>query len=830
MKTVTASPLKRRAFFWTLAVVLGSAAPRALAQDSSSQPAPRPVERSAPPPSASDAPATGAAVKGPAAAEAKPVPRARSAPRQKTLIVKVKEWVAEKWRQFQGVPEPSRRPVARKPPAASAPDSAPPPIGRNLPAPGVASTAKTGAGERRADPSADGSFGPGSASPGSVSGVPVHEIDGTDALPRLDIGRERRVTAETYALGGDAAAFFDKMVAHQKDSPPLLAPSRMAELKRIPRAPGRAEAVKTVVFKPKGKVSREAFDKISLDRAPENKFNLGKYVALTPEELRFLSGLLLYQRGDRCPVAIGLFHALSRSPKYAAESNYYLAMCSKKLGLTTDFVDRARRVLETGDAHYSKKILPEVSPDLPYEFIEPFGRALLKVAGDKRVMAFDAPETAGNAHYILANYGGQAGNFKLAARHGRMVPEGHAKWPQAQFLLALGEYQTGSKPAALELQEGLIAKLDADKTKAEFQALVALNLARMYFQERKFTQSREWFLKIYKDHPLWLQSLQEMGWSQLQSGDFEGAIGNMYSVQSPYFNSVYKPESYVVRAIGYLNLCQYGDAYRTLTVLEKTYRPWLERMASYRKGQPDYLGTVRKFLALKSASAEIDGLPSQVIREMVRHKDYLNLQTSLNRQIDERGAYAGLDKEVDKALSRARWLVNNSRKRADALRAKIASIKKNPALEENRLVWKAELENELGLLNGHFFEIDLFNEAKESLRGYRAEVVAGADERVERMKGRIVKVLDGRLARMGEDLARMLENNELLRYEVFAGSGENIRFQIAGGEKGNRVPAGVAPKSKTLQWDFDGEYWEDEIGHYRSSLKNNCPDTKTAGL
>ena len=74
------------------------------------------------------------------------------------------------------------------------------------------------------------------------------------------------------------------------------------------------------------------------------------------------------------------------------------------------------------------------------------------------------------------------------------------------------------------------------------------------------------------------------------------------------------------------------------------------------------------------------------------------------------------------------------------------------------------------------------------------------------------------------DLARILENNELLRYEVFAGSGENIRYQVAGGETSRRIPASVLPKSKALHWDFDGEYWEDEIGHYRSTLKNNCPD------
>lgn len=785
--------------------------------------------------SASTTTSEGVSEKKPDASSLKTEPKSvKKAPAsaEKGVIAKVREWVEDKWRRFRSgtsaAPSPVNAGNSRKAQPRGVPAGVPSRmLGQGLAAPSASKASESSA---RNPTSSESSSPTISNLPRTESGVPVYSIGNVDLIPRLDIGEEEKISAGRYSLGGDAANFFDRMVAHQKDSPPLLTAKQVADLKKIPPAAGPVAKVKTVFFKPKGKVSREAFDKIVLVRTPENKFDLQKYVALTPQELRFLSGLLLFQQGDKCPVAIGLFHSLAKTPSYAAEGNYYLAMCSKKLGLMTDFIDRARRVIESGDVHYSKKILPEVSPDIPYEFIEPFGKALLKASANKQIMALDSPAVVGNVHFILANYAAQTENFKLASQYGRLVPETHAKWPHAQFLLALGEYQTGQKDKAVEIQKQLIAKLDSDKTKAEFQGLVALNLARMLFQEQKFKESREWFLKVYKDHPLWLQSLQEMGWSQLQSGDFEGAIGNMYSVQSPYFNSVYKPESYVVRTIGYLNLCQYGDAYRTLTILEKTYRPWLVGMTNYQKGQPDYLGTIRRFLALKSASAEIDSLPSQVIREMVRHKDYLNLQTSLNRQVDERGEYAKLDKEVDKSLARARWLVNNSRKRAATLRAQIASIKANPQLEQNRLAWKTELDNELDLLNGYFFEIDLYNEARAALRDYRLEVIAGADKRIEKMRTRIVSVLESRMKRMREDLARMLENNELLRYEVFAGSGENIRFQVAGGEKGNRIPADVTPQSKTLQWDFDGEYWEDEIGHYRSSLKNNCPDTKTAGL
>jgi len=37
-----------------------------------------------------------------------------------------------------------------------------------------------------------------------------------------------------------------------------------------------------------------------------------------------------------------------------------------------------------------------------------------------------------------------------------------------------------------------------------------------------------------------------------------------------------------------------------------------------------------------------------------------------------------------------------------------------------------------------------------------------------------------------------------------------------------------AEKGKSFNWKFKGEIWEDEIGHYRSSLKNVCPSDSVA--
>lgn len=669
------------------------------------------------------------------------------------------------------------------------------------------------------------------------SGVAYYEIKKGESIPRLDIGREERVRAKGYRLNLEMDKLFKKHIAYQFDSPDLLKQTDLAKAMKPEVAPPLAKdkmpKVKMAVFQPKGKVSRDEFEKFVVKYAAEKNIDLKKIQPLSEEDTRLLSGIFLFKQGNRCSVAIGLFHSLSKNKNYSPEADYYSSLCSKELGLMGDFFERSKRVLETQDPSYAKKVFKQLGPELPYEYVEPIGKALKGIAQNKNsasVLAqIDDAKVAGNINFHLANYGVRVGDWQLAAKHAALVPEKHIRSWHAKFILALAEYQNGHKDKAIALEDDILENAPtSEKMVQELLPVVSLNLGRMLFQDRKFKEAKDAFVRVSKENPLWIQSLHELGWSQVQAGDFEGAIGNMYSIQSPYFQNVFKPESFVIRAIGYLNLCQYGDAYRTISILEKQYRPWNEAIGKYLKStDKNAYQSVKSFLRSKG-NEEIDGLAPSVVREMARHRDYTNLQNALNRQIDEKEIYQKLDQEVEKSLKRAQTNVTNSRKTISDLKLRLLSIAKNPTLEKNRNNWESSLKKEMDRLNDYFFEIDLYSDAKKNLGPYKAEALAQADQRQSGTKSKIESVLTARLKKMQSDLDRVLENNELLRYEVFAGSGENIRYHVSGGESEKRVPASAVPKTKALQWEFDGEYWEDEIGHYRSSLTNNCPESKRA--
>lgn len=762
---------------------------------------------------------------------AKPIakPTTKPALAQKPIQKQVQTWVQNKWTALTAMigivaPKPSVAPAA----GANAKTGSP----RGNPSRAVAST--------EAPLPQDA---PSNAEPPKVRlpdpvgmkknnlGVPVYDLSAAPVVPLLDLEREQRIGMDRYALDQKMQKIVREKMIRQLHTPDVYEGKKlMTMLKPIHGKASDLSALRDPLFLPKGPVSREGVDRIVLNNKPEISVQLKPTKPLTPEEMQFLSALLLFNQGGKCSAALGLFHRLSKLPSWAAEANYYVAMCSRELGLESDFIDRTLRIFESQDVYYTPKIAKELKPDIPYELTERLGAVLARVIGGDSVAAKALeklePTVKGNVGYLLTEFGISTGRYKEVLSWAKMVPEKHAKYLEARFLMALAEYEVGDKERALKIQHDLINHAKTEKTQTEFQALVALNLGRMHFQKSDFKKARESFLGVYKDHPMWLQSLTEMGWAQLQSGDFEGAIGNMYSIQSPFFNMVYKPESYVIRTIGYLNLCQYGDAYRTLSILEHEYRPALQRMSQYisnEKNRGVYYQTVRNYLSTRDAK-EVDGLPGFIIREMARHRDFTNLQKALNRQIDEREIYRKIEGAADGELRQIKAVIMSSRKKIEVLRKNLGLITVNPQLAKNQKAWTESLEQEMEKLNLNFFLVDLYKDAQETLPVYQKDALTNAEKRLASTRSNIESTLEKRLSRMKSELELVLENNELLRYEVFAGSGENIRYQVAGGEQSNRIPANVAPKSKALQWAFDGEYWEDEIGHYRSSLKNNCPD------
>ncbi len=217
-------------------------------------------------------------------------------------------------------------------------------------------------------------------------------------------------------------------------------------------------------------------------------------------------------------------------------------------------------------------------------------------------------------HFLLAKYEFERGR---ALKDAGRAQEAASAWTEARRLASMVREQAGAAPATakkgemLETQEGdLFAKArfvdglvlyasgaDAQATEA-FKDVVRitnpkrgrvsdsglreqafLQLARIHYQNRQNRYAIFYYGKMPWGGENWLEGLWEASYAHYRIGDYEKALGNLLTLQSPYFKDEYYPESYILKAIIYYENCRYPEARRVLESFSSTYEPVYDELA-----------------------------------------------------------------------------------------------------------------------------------------------------------------------------------------------------------------------------------------------------------
>ncbi len=644
-------------------------------------------------------------------------------------------------------------------------------------------------------------------------------------IPALDIGLEPELSAQDFALE-----------LNQKPLPQLAKP---VQLQTIP--PLSQKELSAITKKPMLPFSNTHFENllakseklVSVDTIKRNFPHLGEDVQvsvkpfepLSDQDLKFLASRILIEQ-DKCIVAMGLLNDLETAKGLEVQAKFYGGNCASQFKLNTESFRKLSDVVKSENSEFASQALSILLNNLPLADQNRMAELLI---GHKKIISEKDRDQAG---YLMAKYLFRKHQYEQSLALSEKVTQKSAFYSSAQVLKALAENALDKLPKAAKTLEEILAYIEKNNVEDKnLEAVANMTLARIRFQQKQFKEAQSLYQKVGKDHPYWIAALVEQGWTQIYLGDASGAIGNMYSLHSPFFSTVYKPESYVVRTIGYLNICQYGDAYRNLSVLEKDYRPWRSQIEGYinrnLSAEQSY-ATIKTYMRGKPTDPA-EGMAASVLREVARRKDFLNQQSILNDKEDELARYATLDDKVNFEKARLKTKMDELRTHVSVLDINIEKAKTNQALKPNVEKWKSEMRSEQDLLVGLKFVQQVYEDGRAGVMRVKTAGTQHIDQEKLAVKNEAGKMVTQHLKAMDQSLSKMLDNNEFLRYEVFSGSGENIRYQVAGGAtNGRRVPASSKPE-KNLNWEFDGEYWQDEIGHYRSGLQDNCPNAVHKG-
>lgn len=206
-----------------------------------------------------------------------------------------------------------------------------------------------------------------------------------------------------------------------------------------------------------------------------------------------------------------------------------------------------------------------------------------------------------------------------------------SRWSEkARYLAALCAY--ASKPDSRTAQELAGRELtDLFRTVQDntvFDA-VATALGRIHFILGNYKAAHQYLSQVTKETNIWLEAAVDNGWALLKSGDKHHAVGNMFTLHTPYFDGAYMPDSYFLQTLGYQELCQFGDAFTAVKKYKMQYVPLTKSVTEFNSA------------AKKSTSAHYDAVIAYLskqapkihpvaLRELARHPEFIKRQNAIN--------------------------------------------------------------------------------------------------------------------------------------------------------------------------------------------------------
>ncbi len=564
----------------------------------------------------------------------------------------------------------------------------------------------------------------------------------------------------------------------------------------------------------------------------ESSLSQKKIEDLTKPQIELLNALILLESKKEYPIALGLFADLLKSEGVKTDANYQLALTAKALNLYSEYRVRMLQILNDKDREWQKRAAINLAANAAEGDEELVSQLDPKIESMKIELTKADQYQINRAKYYLhrkteknESSKNKEDLTKAFSALDEIAPESNLAI-EAGFLKSLVLYRGGQFQEALSVQEKVLNDLQSQRPDSELRSIVALTMARLQFQMGQYKDAFKTYLKVDKSNPEWLQAMIEQAWTQIMSQDYEGAAGNMFSLHTDFFKKAFQPESYVVRTVGYLNLCQFGDGAKVVHDFKRKYAPALKRMQDYKaktKENIAYYDTIKSWI--KSPEQKVvDGLPREFIFALTRHPSFIDEQKNLNSLEDQ------IDKinQVGVELAQYERKIISSQSEAAAEIAKLKERIHNTPDEGQKNIAKGQIADLEAKIAYYKLQLPLSNKARNALKPVRLEMLARLDKEKATDRDHAGLAIKTRYNQMLTKLTDALDQSEVLQYELYSGAGEHLRYQLAGGDVNKKArPELKADSDKAINWEFSGEIWEDEIGHFRSGLQNVCaPEDK----
>lgn len=383
-------------------------------------------------------------------------------------------------------------------------------------------------------------------------------------------------------------------------------------------------------------------------------------------------------------------------------------------------------------------------------------------------------------NYLLGRYKYRNGEFPDALTLFEKVDRSSKYYVQAQFFGGVSNVQMHqSKPAVQAFQRILAAIEQGDvdvEDEARMRDLAYLSMARTFYSasvklddttnqptvdQTRLSAAVKYWNKVDVASEYWLDALFEESWAYFMAGDYSHALGNIHTIQSPYFPHSYYPEADVLRAVIYFSNCQYDDAFTIVAKFRAQYEPIRDELTKtldrFKKGANQEEAFYTFLKDVRDDKAQLDAKIAPIVK------------TSLS------------DRQLLRSLQYVHLLEEES-----------ARFEKAPA---------------------SFKEAKVAEVVKDSIHDARELAIRNAGD-----------LARGRYERNLADLNEQLRNGQKILIDITAAQRNTLDQVIQGSQTTVEESKAniVKPDDEHVIWPFNGEYWRDELGFYRQTITSKC--------
>lgn len=489
-----------------------------------------------------------------------------------------------------------------------------------------------------------------------------------------------------------------------------------------------------------------------------------------------------YKQGKYAEASLAFFDVAENSgePELAYRAEYFLALSLFKLGLYQSALTYDNFIIEQGPNHpyYTDAVanMLDVMDAVGDSTLIP---DQLDKIYDGEAFAKLPLETINRINFLVGLRSHQKRNLVESVDFLAGVARESASYPRARYLRGVQLASTAADDAQTQAAEAFaeVLKLDSsDKVKyadlPQLKEMSTLGLARVRYAQGNFADAYDLYNRIPRFSRHWRDALFEGAYAAFQNDEYGKALGMLHTLHAPVAGDQLVPESWLLKAYIYYFSCLFDETKATLAEMDRRYAKIGEQVKALREAKRE----PEFYYDLLVRGGEKDGLvmPAMVRNELLTDDDLLSRRAFINSLGDE--------------LARIRTV--------DAWK------RSNSALPEVLVEAVAQQRNILVQVAGKWIEV-------RGLARIELAIEDNLDAQAEIVKFEMAK-REKTLLEGGHDLEAELSLQSLDRPSM--------------------------PERGAEYWVFDGEFWPDELGFYRYTVKNACPAadrdpaSTTAGL